>query len=485
MALDLKPVNGRLELTSVDVRLGKISEALSNDEAVNFSQFTELSDRVLAIETGSDDLDRIELTDSGTVTAPAITWNGDTDTGIYRIGANNVGITCNGVQILNVATTGVFVTGVFSVTDTLSAGTTIYTGNGSAGVPSVTFSTDTDSGLYRIGANNIGISVGATKIIDVATTGASITGALSATTTVSAGTLLLTGDGAVGAPSHSFTSDTDTGMYRIGANNIGIAVGGTKVIDVAGSGVTITGAITGTTVAYIGDGAVGLPAWTFTNDTDCGLYRIGANNIGFSAAGAKVLDISGSGLAVTGALSATTTVTATTLVFSGDGAVGAPTYSFVSDTDTGIYRIGANNIGVACNGANVLNIATTGLSVTGVSNSTSTQSATGHLYTGSLTTSGAGTPQTLNTYAGSVTMTGIGSIASDASANVVINNSLVTVNTVGLVMIQYTTAAAGSTPRIENVAYAAGTITITIRNSDPATATGACDYRFSFILFQL
>lgn len=47
------------------------------------------------------------------------------------------------------------------------------------------------------------------------------------------------------------------------------------------------------------------------------------------------------------------------------GVVSAPAYSWASDNNTGLYRIGADNIGVAANGANVLDIATTGLTVTG------------------------------------------------------------------------------------------------------------------------
>lgn len=49
----------------------------------------------------------------------------------------------------------------------------------------------------------------------------------------------------------------------------------------------------------------------------------------------------------------------------GAGAVTAPGLTFRADLDTGLYRIGANNIGVACNGAKVLDVATTGLSVVG------------------------------------------------------------------------------------------------------------------------
>ena len=41
------------------------------------------------------------------------------------------------------------------------------------------------------------------------------------------------------------------------------------------------------------------------------MYRIGANNIGLGVAGAVVLDISTTGLAITGTLSATGGITAT------------------------------------------------------------------------------------------------------------------------------------------------------------------------------
>jgi hypothetical protein len=53
------------------------------------------------------------------------------------------------------------------------------------------------------------------------------------------------------------------------------------------------------------------------------------------------------------------------------GSVAAPAYSFSSDLDTGLYHIGANNIGLGVNGAKVLDIGTAGLGVTGTLSSTS------------------------------------------------------------------------------------------------------------------
>lgn len=47
--------------------------------------------------------------------------------------------------------------------------------------------------------------------------------------------------GTVSAPGIAFASDTNTGLYRIGADNLGIAVNGAKVVDVATTGVSFTG----------------------------------------------------------------------------------------------------------------------------------------------------------------------------------------------------------------------------------------------------
>lgn len=67
------------------------------------------------------------------------------------------------------------------------------------------------------------------------------------------------------------------------------------------------GVITATS-ENLGDGTVALPAFAFTSDLDCGMYRIGANNIGLAVNGAKVLDIATTGLSIVGALSGTTTL---------------------------------------------------------------------------------------------------------------------------------------------------------------------------------
>ena len=54
-------------------------------------------------------------------------------------------------------------------------------------------------------------------------------------------------DGTVSAPGLSFTNDANTGVYRIGADNMGVSTGGTKVMDLGATNMTI-GATSQTTV---------------------------------------------------------------------------------------------------------------------------------------------------------------------------------------------------------------------------------------------
>jgi hypothetical protein len=114
------------------------------------------------------------------------------------------------------------------------------------------------------------------------------------------------------------------------------------------------------------DGGASAPGLSFALDPNTGLYRIGADNAGFACNGAKVLDISATGLGVTG----------TTL--SGDGTVSLPGLGFTADTNTGLYRIGSDNAGFACNGAKVLDISPTGLGVTGILTASNTKAFSAH-----------------------------------------------------------------------------------------------------------
>ena len=51
--------------------------------------------------------------------------------------------------------------------------------------------------------------------------------------------------GTVAAPGLYLSTDTGTGLYRIGANNYGVAVSGAKVLDISATGLGVTGTLTG------------------------------------------------------------------------------------------------------------------------------------------------------------------------------------------------------------------------------------------------
>jgi hypothetical protein len=60
-------------------------------------------------------------------------------------------------------------------------------------------------------------------------------------------------NGSVNAPGITFTSDLDTGFYRIGGDNIGFSIGGTKLLDLASGALGVTGALSAASLALAAD----------------------------------------------------------------------------------------------------------------------------------------------------------------------------------------------------------------------------------------
>lgn len=88
-----------------------------------------------------------------------------------------------------------------------------------------------------------------------------------------------------------------------------------------------------------------------------------------------------------------------------DGTVSLPGLAFASDTDSGLYRIGSNNIGVAVNGAKVLDIATTGLGVTGALTPTGGVAAAGGFSHAPNLCHTGGIPADVSTFGSELTIT--------------------------------------------------------------------------------
>lgn len=114
-------------------------------------------------------------------------------------------------------------------------------------------------------------------------------------------------DGTVGSPGIAFAADPDNGAYRIGTNRYAFSVGGVKQFEFGSSAtnpnIIYGGSSTSDNALAIRnladtldllfvrgdgallaiDGALATPAYTFITDTDLGMYRVGANQLGLRA----------------------------------------------------------------------------------------------------------------------------------------------------------------------------------------------------------
>lgn len=128
--------------------------------------------------------------------------------------------------------------------------------------------------------------------------------------------------------------------------------------------------IAGQPLLVFPDGTAAAPGITFVGDTDTGIYLGGNNILDFSVAGTKTLDVRTSQVTVEGVLRVTD------VTRGGDGAVGAPGFSFISNTDTGIYAVSGTQTGFSSNGALVGGFNDSGLFTDVIAEQTSTVGVT-------------------------------------------------------------------------------------------------------------
>lgn len=91
-------------------------------------------------------------------------------------------------------------------------------------------------------------------------------------------------DGSVSAPALAFSSDPNTGIYRPGADQLGVAAGGVLV------------ALFTSSQLQLRDGSAAVPSLTFQSDPDSGLFKSAANEVGIAAGGVGVAKVSAAGI---------------------------------------------------------------------------------------------------------------------------------------------------------------------------------------------
>jgi fibronectin-binding autotransporter adhesin len=105
----------------------------------------------------------------------------------------------------------------------------------------------------------------------------------------------------------TLTLGTDVTLSRGAANRLDIATGDNLNIVNGNLQVAGTTRLTSAGLFQAADGAVGGPAYAFSGDLTTGMYRIGASQIGFSAGGTERLRVDTSGARVNGVLAQTDT----------------------------------------------------------------------------------------------------------------------------------------------------------------------------------
>lgn len=178
----------------------------------------------------------------------------------------------------------------------------ITAGNSNATTPSFNFSGASNLGMYNAGSNTLGLVSAGTDRVFINATAVSVVPPVRGAA------------GTAGAPTYSFTSDTDSGFYSAGVGTIAMSVDAAAVWSATASANTFYSPL------LAQNGTAGDPSFSFANDTDLGLYRIGANAGGF-----------------TGSLTISSTVAASNLSGSNTGDQTITLTGDVTGTGTGTF----------------------------------------------------------------------------------------------------------------------------------------------------
>lgn len=229
----------------------------------------------------------------GSAGAPAYTFGGDTDTGIYSSGADIINFATGGTSRLQITAGGNLV-----ATGTVSAGASGFqsTVSGSAATPSFGYSGFSESiGMYRVAASELGLASNSTQRCGVDATGFYFgpTATKLRITPLGAGTISLpatTGTVTVGP-----TSTTDNTIARYDGTTGALQGSGIFVSDlwaITGAslyGVNALGTATNPVfyrsnrsegMWFPGEGEIGFSVGT-SNTTGVGVQKFGADGTGF------------------------------------------------------------------------------------------------------------------------------------------------------------------------------------------------------------
>ena len=295
--------NGSKLLTSASFNLPSTSGSNNNLLSTNG---TDTTSWISSVSLTNGAFSGVLTLGAGSGSFPSLTFTGaEVDTGIWSSGIDNINIGTNGLtrclinnnglQVPSLTASRIVLSSVAdflvssAYTDTDMAilavantftGTTntfnnqVIVGAGSVGTPSISFSGDTNTGIYRTATDNFDISVNAVNKLNISTSAFSPKDTIRATI------------GTNSVPSYAFSAETNSGLYQSDLGNIDISVAGTNKLNISSTAFTpkdTIRAIAGTNT---------IPAYSFSQDTNSGLYQSAVDNIDISVNGTNKLNIS-------------------------------------------------------------------------------------------------------------------------------------------------------------------------------------------------
>lgn len=213
----------------------------------------------------------------------------------------------------------------------------VLASNGSNAAPSYSFSSASNTGFTLPTSNSIALVANGTERFRLANNVFHGSGTNAAEIGWSSGV--------AAAPNYRFVGDNNTGMYRVAANTLGFSTGGTNALTL-GSDQTSTFAA----ALLAPDGSNAAPSYSFTGDTDTGIYSDAADTLKLATGGADAITIADD-----------QTSTFAAALRAPTGSTAAPAYSFSGDNATGIYMGSLSNLHFAVDGFDAIRINEGGL----------------------------------------------------------------------------------------------------------------------------
>lgn len=166
---------------------------------------------------------------------------------------------------------------------------------GTVSAPGYSFSGDLNTGMFRSAADTLELATNGTSRMYVASTGAIGFGrvpTVAAAGGIESSDRIYSNGGSAGNPGFSKFDDSNTGIELAGSDVIHIVTGGSRKVTIDSGG-------TSTFVEAIRekDGSAAAPAYTFSNDSDTGLYSAVANALGVTCGGVDAIRVDNSATA--------------------------------------------------------------------------------------------------------------------------------------------------------------------------------------------